>query len=263
MVRSLDEMVPSLSARSVVLSVLLGLRPPRLSANELVRIGEHVGITPNAMRVSLSRMAAAGDLEVTSAVYSLAERHRRRHAASEARLSPRRRQYTGMWHTIVLTGQGRSVEERLTTRAGLSAEHFAELREGVWMRPDNLVTNTAGPEFTAAHVSMLSIVDDARGLSRRLWDLDTWSAEARIVVGALAGPDPSGTGSRTDLNIVRLRAAAAAVRMLATDPVLPEELMPEYWPADELRWEYEEFRRDFAARHLAGISLQGALHTKE
>jgi phenylacetic acid degradation operon negative regulatory protein len=39
----------------------------------------------------------------------------------------------------------------------------------------------------------------------------------------------------------RFVVAAAMVRHLLTDPVLPGELLPTDWPADELRAAYAEF----------------------
>ena len=44
--------------------------------------------------------------------------------------------------------------------------------------------------------------------------------------------------------------AAAMVRHLLTDPVLPHELLPDDWPGAALREAYSDLRRgaDFAAR---------------
>ena len=52
-----------LSARSVVASTLLGMRPPRLPTQILVRSGALFGIAEGTTRVALSRMVAAGELE--------------------------------------------------------------------------------------------------------------------------------------------------------------------------------------------------------
>jgi phenylacetic acid degradation operon negative regulatory protein len=43
-------------------------------------------------------------------------------------------------------------------------------------------------------------------------------------------------------------AAAGAVRHLLTDPVLPEELLPERWPGAELRRAYHDFATEMAAQ---------------
>ena len=51
-----------LTARSVVLSVLLGAHPAWASAAELIRLTADFDIKESALRVALTRMVAAGDL---------------------------------------------------------------------------------------------------------------------------------------------------------------------------------------------------------
>jgi phenylacetic acid degradation operon negative regulatory protein len=49
-------------------------------------------------------------------------------------------------------------------------------------------------------------------------------------------------------------AAAAIVRHLLTDPVLPGELLPEDWPGDTLRNVYTNFAAELVARR-DGVEL--------
>ncbi|MCW2564643.1 MAG: PaaX protein C-domain, partial [Mycobacterium sp.] len=49
-------------------------------------------------------------------------------------------------------------------------------------------------------------------------------------------------------------AAAAIVRHLLTDPVLPGELLPEDWPGDTLRNVYTSFAAELVARR-DGVEL--------
>ena len=51
-----------MTARSVVLSVLLGAHPAWATAAELLRLTEDFGIKETALRVALTRMVSAGDL---------------------------------------------------------------------------------------------------------------------------------------------------------------------------------------------------------
>ena len=46
----------------------------------------------------------------------------------------------------------------------------------------------------------------------------------------------------------RFVAAAAMVRHLLTDPVLPDELLPADWPGNELRDSYFDFAEELARR---------------
>lgn len=223
-----------LSARSVVLSLLLGSRPAHLPVGRLIELGEMFDIAPATLRVALSRMVGAGDLEVEEATYALAPRHHDRQAGSEAALHPRRRAHNGMWRTLVVVDRGRPVAQRNALRSDMATARYAELREGVWTRPDNLVAPAPPEPLPEELLGFTSIPDDEQGLAHDLWDLDGWASEACALHALMVD-----TGLRP---VERLTAAAAAVRLLRTDPVLPDELAPEHWPADKLRWAYEDYR---------------------
>ena len=53
-----------LSARSVALSVLLGMPEGRLPVRDLVAAGNMCDIAPATMRVALSRLVSSGELTV-------------------------------------------------------------------------------------------------------------------------------------------------------------------------------------------------------
>jgi phenylacetic acid degradation operon negative regulatory protein len=55
----------------------------------------------------------------------------------------------------------------------------------------------------------------------------------------------------------RFVAAAAIVRHLLTDPVLPDELLPGDWPGDALRKAYTNFAAELVARR-DGVELMEA-----
>lgn len=240
-----DELVAPLSARSVALSLLLGAHPPRMTARELTSLGEHFGIAASTMRVALSRMTSAGDLVQADATYTLSPRHLERQSLTDALVSPRCRPHDGMWRMAVVVDRGRSASQRTALRTRMTQSRFAELREGVWLRPANLVgVSAVGPEEVR---TFTSIPENERALCRELWDLDEWAARARVLLDTLRGDD---------MAMLRLAAAAAAVRHLCTDPALPLELAPERWPADELRWAYDDFRAELNDTYLAGTTAR-------
>ncbi|WP_258565532.1 hypothetical protein, partial [Streptomyces sp. WELS2] len=127
-----------LSARSVVLSLLLGAHPPELPVRDLVRLVEPFGIGGSTLRAALSRMVTAGDLRRTDAVYRLSDRLLERQRRQDDAVRPRTRAWHGDWEMVVITATGRGPAERADLRARLTALRLAELREGVWLRPANL-----------------------------------------------------------------------------------------------------------------------------
>lgn len=234
-----------LSARSVALSLLLGARPPRLDGRHLTTLGELFDVSPATMRVALSRMVAAGDLEVADGHYTLTARHIERQRVTESLLHPQRHSYDGRWRMIVVVERGRASQQRAALRSAMVQARFAELREGVWLRPDNLHTARVGdhtaPGTPEGAQSFTTRPDDDRGLTHQLWDLPQWASRANALLTALENP-----GRPTE----HLAVAAATVRHLRTDPALPDELTPEHWPADRLRWAYEDYRADLSTRYL-------------
>ncbi|MDO0928956.1 PaaX family transcriptional regulator C-terminal domain-containing protein [Streptomyces sp. TG1A-8] len=227
-----------LSARSVVLSLLLGTHPPELPVKDLVRLVEPFGVGGSTLRAALSRMVAAGDLRRTDAVYGLSERLLARQRRQDEAVHPGTRAWDGDWEMVVITATGRGPAERAGLRARLTALRLAELREGVWLRPANLTRPLPGDLARVALSCTARPDGPARDLVTRLWPLDAWAATARVLLArASASRDPAD----------RLTSFAAAVRHLLTDPVLPPELLPARWPGGALRTAYAGYQRELAA----------------
>jgi phenylacetic acid degradation operon negative regulatory protein len=227
-----------MTARSVVLSVLLGAHPAWATASELIRLTADFDIRQPTLRVALTRMVSAGDLVRSEDGYRLSERLLARQRRQDDAINPRLRDWNGDWTTLVITSVGIDARTRAGLRNMLVANRFGELREGVWMRPDNL--DTALPPDVRRRVRVLLARDaDPSGLASRLWDLKGW---ARIGHELLAEMD-----SAADVP-GRFVAAAAMVRHLLTDPVLPGELLPDDWPGAALRRVYTDFAAELSAR---------------
>lgn len=239
----------SLTARSVLLSVLLGTDPPRLPVQMLVRTTELFGIAEGTTRTALSRMAAGGEVVADDGHYSLAAdrllaRQARQTASRAARTRPG---WDGTWLQAVVgaPGRRRAAAERAALRATLGSARLAELREGLWLRPDNLGDP---PEVPGARWFRATPADDPAGLAADLWDLDGWAAAAddlRAQMADLVGPLEAGDrGSLRDGFVL----SAAVLRQFQLDPLLPVELRPQGWPGDDLRHEYDRY--DAAYRRL-------------
>jgi phenylacetic acid degradation operon negative regulatory protein len=227
-----------MTARSVVLSVLLGAHPAWATAAELIRLTTDFDIKETALRVALTRMVGAGDLVRSADGYRLSDRLLGRQRRQDDALRPPRRAWDGTWTTLVITSVGEDARSRGFLRKQLQDSRFGELREGVWLRPDNLEPNPAAAAGERARV--LRSVDDApEQLARRLWDLPAWAATATELLDGLAAAEGIPT---------RFMIAAGMVRHLLTDPVLPDELLPRNWPGDALRDAYTEFAAELTAR---------------
>jgi len=222
------------SARSTVLSVLLGAHPPELPARELVAAAGLVGVSEATVRVALSRMVSAGDLLRDGTSYRLAARLVERQRRQDAAVEPATKAWRGDWELMVVTASGRSAADRAGLRARLAGLRLAELREGVWMRPDNL--RRPWPAELDDVVRRLEVrpVGEPRALAHELWDLAGWASHGRSLLDLLG---------RTGDPARRFAAIAASVRHLVSDPVLPAELLPAGWPGAELRDAYDDYRR--------------------
>jgi phenylacetic acid degradation operon negative regulatory protein len=227
-----------MTARSVVLSVLLGAHPAWATASELLRLTADFGLRESTVRVALTRLVNSGDLVRSADGYRLSDRLLARQRRQDDAMRPQLKPWDGRWIVLVITTVGTDARTRASMRTILQQRRFGELREGVWLRPDNLAAEL--PEAITDRVRVLRACDDAAGeLARQLWDLPGWSRTASRLLDQMS----TATDTRG-----RFIAAAGMVRHLLTDPVLPAELLPPDWPADSLRDSYFRFADDLAAR---------------
>jgi phenylacetic acid degradation operon negative regulatory protein len=227
-----------MTARSVVLSVLLGAHPAWATAAELIRLTADFDIKEATLRVALTRMVSAGDLVRSEDGYRLSDRLMVRQRRQDDAINPQLRPWDGTWTTLVITSVGIDARSRASLRTTLQQSRFAEMREGVWLRPDNL--NIALRDDVLSRVRVMHSTDDRPSeLAGQLWDLAAWaSTGARLLDELSAADDVPG----------RFVAAAGIVRHLLTDPVLPDELLPDGWPGDALREAYARFAAELVAR---------------
>jgi len=244
-----------LSARSVVASVLLGTHPPRLSAAALVELCSRFGISGGTTRVALSRMVAAGELAADDGHYRLVgEALLSRQRAQDAGLQPPTRAWTGGWRMAVVKSGGRAAAERVELRRAFADARFAEWREGVWLRPDNLAPPSAALLREAPVRWMTGQPDgDPDALAGELWDLPAWSSRAATLLAAAPADPGDLVAAPPEWAASVFAAAAAAISLLRTDPLLPDALLPADWPADQLRTRYAAYLRAIQAliRHLS------------
>jgi phenylacetic acid degradation operon negative regulatory protein len=276
-----------LTARSVLASVLLGAPEPRFPVADLVVAASLFGIRPGAARTCLWRMVANGELTTDNATYALAghlleRRHRVDDVSRPEHVPPR--EWDGTWELAVVSLERRPASERLELRKAAIALHLAELREGVWTRPDNLdPARLPTPRAVLAQQCVVfrgAAADISVDGARSLFVLDAWARDARRFIAAMtddvegepddaadaadeAGQDDEddeddehdelGAGSpehaETDAVLSDLfTLSIAVVRHLQLDPLLPAALLPVDWPGPDLRDTYRRFERAFKRR---------------
>jgi phenylacetic acid degradation operon negative regulatory protein len=244
------------NARSLVLSVLLGLDPPVLPARSLVRLAELFGIAPGTMRTALSRMVAAGELVGDADGYRLGGRLLERKAAQDIGRRPAPGGWDGTWIVAVVIAARRDIAARRAFRTHMANLRMGELRPDTWLRPANL----AGPAGDPGLATVRGPLDgeDPVALAGRLWPLAAMAATAtelgdRVdeMLAALAEP-------RAEALPAAITLAAEVVRFLRAEPLLPPSLTSQPWPPDALRDRYRQLDRALGRALPAAIRVSGA-----
>jgi phenylacetic acid degradation operon negative regulatory protein len=236
-----------LSARSVLATALLGADQPHLTVGELVAMASLFGISDGAARTCLWRMVSNGELTSDDGTYALAggllERRQRVDEASriDDQAAP---PWDGTWELAVVSLDRRSAADRLALRKAATALHLAELREGVWIRPDNLDRDRLPTLRAVLDRQCVHFHNAASGIPaetvRSLFSLDDWAADARRLTLAIHDED--------DDLAHQFGLSVAVVRHLQLDPLLPAELTPHEWPGQDLRGAYRRFDEMFKQR---------------
>ncbi len=234
----------------MIASTLLGVDPPRLPAQALVRSGELFGLREGTTRTALSRMAAAGEVIAHDGHYALAGSLLDRHARQQAARHPVARVWDGTWVLALVTPERRSAPTRASFRQAAGRLKLAEVREGVWARPDDLDPQRL-PGARAVVDPQVTWVRGARpddpAAFTAAFELDDWADTARLLMAEMAAAQPA--LDRHDQTAVAetFVTSAAVLRHLLADPALPAPLVPEDWPGVALRVAFEHFDRAFKA----------------
>src|SRR5205807_2876041 len=105
---------------------------------------------------------------------------------------------------------------------------------------------------------LTSRVPDAAALAARLWDLDGWAARASVLIDAMRASRPRLDAGATDELRPAFVLAAAVLRHLQADPLLPDALLPHGWPGDDVRRAYEAYETSFQSLLAASLRMRRA-----
>lgn len=212
-----------LSARSVVLSVLLGTHPPELPVSALVALAGEFGIAAGTTRTAVSRMVAAGELLATERGYALTGRLLARQREQDVGRTLAPSDWDGHWWVVTTLDARRTATDRREFRTAMEGAKLGELRPDTWMRPTNLPVSSDRPDVILTRGGL----DPARSaeLVETLWDLPALDRQADDLldgleeVAARLDSDASGVGIAPGFTVL-----AACLRLLRVEPQLPEEL---------------------------------------
>jgi phenylacetic acid degradation operon negative regulatory protein len=222
-----------LTARSAILSLLLGTHPPSATVSDLVAWGRQVDINESAVRAALTRMVASGDLIRENSTCTLPDRLLERQRRQDESMQVPSGPWDGTWRVAAVVSTGKDPASRLNLRRSMFAAHFGELREGLWMRPDNISWYPDADIAEDLELMRARTERDALDLAHHLFQPGRWATHGR----ALLDHADQVTSARDQLT-----AFAAIVRHLTHDPLLPAELLPHDWPGAALRERYDAFR---------------------
>lgn len=233
-------------------SLLFGMDRPRMAGGLLVRWCARFGVGAGTARVALSRMTADGELVAEDGTYELAGRLAARRRDQEWALAPELSSWSGSWRLAVVAPEARPAADRQALRDAMRRLHLAELREGVWTRPDNLPA-AAQPAAARAVVEAQCALwqatppDDAVALVGELFDPAGWARRADELATRLDAAAVSLAEGESGLMAEAFVVGAAVLIHVRADPLLPPALLPAPWPGTDLRARYQSYRRAFAA----------------
>jgi phenylacetic acid degradation operon negative regulatory protein len=150
----------------------------------------------------------------------------------------------------VVTADSRPASERAALRQAMGRLRFAEQRDGVWLRPDNLPTGSPGESRSVAEAQCAFFSARPAGpsaeLAASLWDLETWDRQARTLVAEMERlGEPLRSGPTRAALAEGFVCAAAVLRHFQADPLLPSELLAGDSSGVALRADFDRFYLDY------------------
>lgn len=217
-------------------------------------LGALFGIAEGAMRTALSRMVAAGELDVEDGKHVLGERLRRRQAVQDAGRRPAVEPWDGSWWFVTVDADRRPIGERRAFRRRMRDHRMGELRPDAWLRPANVTGPVPGEGMLVVRGEIAG--RDPAALAGRLWDLEEISSRGAMLETLAAEACSSLRPGEPSALVDTFLVSVAVVRFLLTEPQLPASLVGPDWPPDALRATYD--RLEIAHRAVMSSFLAGA-----
>ncbi len=229
---------PQVTPKSLLLDLVRVAPGGEVPVSSLVGAGALFGITGNAIRVALARLQAAGLIENTGrGSYALSPaakvlgRQVEEWRLGDARLRP----WTGAWLCVHLP-KAVPVAARRASLKALLRLGFREGLAGMWVRPDNLKggLSAAREKLAALGLESGAAIFLGEAFSKEVtdrWEKDLWpldeieSAHERALADLERSTPRISRLSRPEALAETFRLGGAAIRSLALDPLLPDEIL--------------------------------------
>ena len=231
-------MPPPTTPRSVVLNLVRVAERRSVAVRQLLEVGALFGFNTNATRVAVARLVAdrllesdeRGSYRLGPAALVVNE-----HVEAWRRGESRMRAWRGAWLVAMLPASAARSQRRASCRA-LSRLGLREGLAGLWVRPDNL---NASLEETGERLRALGLEPNAelfrasdfcqqlvQRFSTELWPLRRLRASYDAALRDLERSLERLPRLPRDTALVQTFVlGGAAIRVLATDPLLPEQIL--------------------------------------
>lgn len=240
-----ENTLPSVSAKSLIVDLLSTVRAPySVGVGALVRAGALFGLGENSMRVALARLRASGTLESAErGLYRLSPRAARvnREVVSWSRVEEQLIPWDGSYLAVDSSAvAGRDRKARRLRERAFRFFGFQPLTPALAVRPNNWRGGAAacrarfdalgaasGDDVAAPLVFRLDDLDDtARRRANQLWDVESLEASYRATTARLDDATARMPElSREAAMVESFSIGGDAVRRIALDPLLPEEIV--------------------------------------
>ncbi len=231
-------MAQSITPRTIVLNAVRVSSRRSITIRQLLKIGELFAFNANAVRVAVTRLVAEGQLENDErgryrlgSAAAETQAHVESWRLGEARIRP----WKGDWIAVVLAQKPDRTTRRSSLRA-LSRLGLAEGLPGLWIRPNNLRQPLPA---TCERLRGLGLEEGAEvfvasdfgaALDERfrtqLWPVRTLARNYDVVERRLARSLSQLDQMPRETALVQtFLFGGEAIRVLATDPLLPEQMI--------------------------------------
>lgn len=229
----------------IIYAFFVSLRVDELCMNQLMTLAAPFSITETNARSTLSRMHSQNVIQVRkegrTAFYRIGARGRR--IGSNVSRHFREPDWSGWngsyWAAAFSLSDSRA---RYRVQRKLLAYRFRALYPGLWIRPfhpDENVPDVFKDSIQAGGFDLFNgtfVGELSRGRIAELYDLGTTAATLRQALAAVQrSSEAVSTLSPEAAFIEWLTMGDALVKALVQDPLLPPALLPDTWPASELR----------------------------